>query len=335
VVARRAVGCRQPAGCRAPEATIVIVTKDRRQSLRRALTSALQQAGDIEVMVVDDGSTDGTSTMVQECFPDVRLERFATAAGLVVRRNFAVRSARAPVVMSIDDDAIFSSFDTVVRTLAEFDESRVAVVAVPYVDVRREAVVRQRAPSETGCWVAPTFRGTAFAVRRDAFLASSGFREAIFHQGEEPDLALRLLDAGHVVRLGRAPPIHHFESPDRSLRRMDVYGRRNEILLSFTYLPMPWNVAFAAGYALKGLLLGLRLRRPVPMLVGIMLGARDAWRLRRQRRPVSRGTAALDRRLRRAGTLELRDIVAALPRVRSDAVTPVGGQSRSEPCDRG
>jgi glycosyltransferase involved in cell wall biosynthesis len=307
------------------EATIAIVTKDRREMLRRALDSALRQEGDIEVMVVDDGSRDGTSAMVEACFPSVRLERFPTPAGLVARRNFAVRSASAPVVVSIDDDAQFSSPDVVAQTLADFDHPRVAVVAVPYIDVSRETIVRQRAPEEAGCWIASTFRGTAFAVRRDAFLASSGFREAIFHQGEEPDLSLRLLDAGYVVRLGRASPIHHFESPDRSLRRMDVYGRRNEILLCSTYLPVPWNIAFAAGYAAKGVRLGLRLRRPLPMLEGIALGMRDSWRMRRQRQPVSRATAALDRRLRRAGTLELRDVAAALP----------APQSRSDASERG
>jgi len=41
-------------------ASIVIVTKDRKDQLRRALGSAIQQDGPIEVMVLDDGSSDGT-----------------------------------------------------------------------------------------------------------------------------------------------------------------------------------------------------------------------------------------------------------------------------------
>jgi len=38
----------------------VIVTKDRKDQLCRGLGSAIQQDGPIEVMVLDDGSSDGT-----------------------------------------------------------------------------------------------------------------------------------------------------------------------------------------------------------------------------------------------------------------------------------
>jgi GT2 family glycosyltransferase len=260
------------------------------------------------VFVIDDGSRDGTSEMVRESFPQIRLERFPAAAGLVVRRNFAVRAARAPVVFSIDDDAVFSAPDVVAQTLRDFDHPRVAAVAVPCVELRQGGRERQRAPDETRCWVAATFSGGASAVRRDRFLALGGFRELIFHQGEEVDFTLRMLDRGLVVRLGRARPIHHLQEGDRSVRRMDVYGRRNEILLSFTRLPLPAAVVSAFGYAFMGLALGVRLRRPGAMLSGILMGLRDSVRLRRQRQPVRWRTVALDRRLRRAGCLPVQDV---------------------------
>jgi glycosyltransferase involved in cell wall biosynthesis len=296
-----------------PVATVAIVTKNRRGVLRNALESALAQRGPVEVLVIDDGSRDGTAEMVRAEFPNVRLERFATSAGLVVRRNFAVRAASAPIVVSIDDDAVFSTPDVVTQTVRDFDHPRIVAVAVPYIDVGSDDVLCQRAPDDTGRWVAATFRGTAYAIRRDVFLDLGGFRERIFHQGEEPDFSLRMLDAGWLVRLGRAAPIHHFASPDRSLRRMDIYGRRNEMLRCFTLLPFPSDVVIAAGYALKGLRLGWRLGRPGVMARGILLGLRDSWRLRGERRPVRRQTARLDWRLRRAGSLPLHDVEPSLP----------------------
>ncbi len=305
-----------------PSATVAIVTKDRCGVLRNALASALAQQGDVEVLVVDDGSRDGTAEMVREEFPGVRVQRFEASAGLVVRRNFAVRAAAAPIVISIDDDAVFSATDIVAQTLRDFDHPRIAVVAIPYIDVGADDVVRQRAPDDHGRWVAATFRGTAYAVRRDPFLALGGFRESIFHQGEEPDLSLRMLDAGWLVRQGRAAPIHHFASPNRSVRRMDVYGRRNEILLCFTLLPFPSDVLVAGGYALKGLRLGWRLGRPGAMLEGMGLGLRDSWRLRAERRPVRRRTVLLDRRLRRAGSLPLDRVERSLPPLGTEMTPP-------------
>lgn len=298
----------------APAATVAIVTKDRRETLRDALNSALTQEGDVEVLVIDDGSRDGTADMVRDEFPGVRIERFPSSAGLVVRRNFAVRAASAPVVVSIDDDAVFTTPGVVAQTLRDFDHPRIAAVAVPFVDVRYGADELQRAPEDAMPWVAATFRGCAFAVRREEFLALGGFRELIFHQGEEADFTLRMLDAGLLVRSGRAAPIHHFESPSRSVRRMHVYGRRNEILLCFTYLPFPVDIAIAAGYALKSLTRTPR-RHVRSALRGILLGVRDSWQLRAQRRPVRWRTVVLDRWLRHAGGLPMHEVERWLPRV--------------------
>lgn len=287
-----------------PVATIVIVTRDRKEQLREALASALVQTGYVEVLVVDDGSRDGTAEMVRDGFPAVRLVRFETSAGLVVRRNDAARLARGPVILSIDDDAVLTTPRIVEAVLADFEDPRVGVVAVPFVDVHYGPEELQRAPDDGRVWVAPTFRGTAHAVRRDVFLSLGGYREAIVHQGEEPDLALRMLAAGYVVRLGHSDPIHHRESTTRSLQRMTVYGRRNELLLVFTYMRLPWNVLFALRWAGRGLLIAWRLRLFGDTLNGYARGVRACWRLRHERQPLDPRVLALDRRLRQ-GTLPL------------------------------
>jgi GT2 family glycosyltransferase len=291
----------------------VIVTRDRCDELRRALASAVSQGGEVDILVVDDGSTDGSTAMVQREFPGVHVERFDFSAGLVVRRSDAAESARGPIIISIDDDAVFSSRDIVAQTLRDFDHPRVAAVAIPYADIGSHPGVQQRAPDTTECWVAPTFRGTAYAVRRDVFIAVGGFRREIFHQGEEPDFSLRLLTIGYVVRLGRSDPVHHYESKTRDLARMAIYGRRNEILLAFTYFRAPLSIAMMVGYAFKGLLIGMRLRLVAPTIRGIFAGGRSCWAVRGERHPVSWRTAWLDRRLRHHGTLPLSLIENQLP----------------------
>ncbi len=294
--------------------TVVIVTKDRRDDLRDALASATQQRHPrLEVLVVDDGSSDGTAAMVHEEFPGARVERYEASAGLVVRRNDAARLATGDVLVVLDDDAVFSAPDIVAQSVADFDHPRIGAVAIPYVDVRHGPNEHQRAPDAHGRWVTSTFRGTAHALRRDVFTALGGYRAAIVHQGEEPDLTLRMLDAGYVVRLGRAAPIHHLESPSRNLHRMDVYGRRNEILLSTTHFPFPSGSARAVTYALRGLVHGARIGRVANQVEGIRDGVRVSWELRHERRPIRRETARLHRRLRRAGALNLHEIESALP----------------------
>jgi glycosyltransferase involved in cell wall biosynthesis len=312
-----------------PSATIVIVTKDRRETLRGALVSALAQEGGPEVLVVDDGSTDGTAEMVRQEFPEARLQRHEVGAGLVVRRNQATALARGDIVVSLDDDAVLTTPRIVAQTLEDFDHPRIAAVAIPYVDVNRDPAEHQRAPQPTGRWIGPTFRGTAYAVRRDVFLAMGGFRQVVFQQGEELDFTLRLLEAGAVVRLGRADVIHHLESPRRDLARMALYGRRNEILLCMTRYPSPWHIAASVGYAAKGIPHGWRLGLLRPTIRGILDGVAVSWRLRDERRPVARRTLRLERRLRRSGGLELGVIASQLPPL--GCVSPTGDPRGTRP----
>src|SRR5947209_3991622 len=89
--------------------SVVIVTKNRKSQLAVALESALRQSADPEVVVIDDGSTDGTAELVRTRFPQARLERSETSQGCVVQRNRGARLASGSVVFSIDDDAAFSA----------------------------------------------------------------------------------------------------------------------------------------------------------------------------------------------------------------------------------
>ena len=46
------------------KASVVIATRNRKNELRRAIASVVRQTDPVEVIVIDDGSTDGTSEMV-------------------------------------------------------------------------------------------------------------------------------------------------------------------------------------------------------------------------------------------------------------------------------
>jgi glycosyltransferase involved in cell wall biosynthesis len=280
------------------DVTIAIVTKDRREELRDAVRSALEQEGAVEVLVLDDGSSDGTSDMVREEFPAVRLVRFEDNAGVAVRRNDAANLAAGRVIVSIDDDAVFTSPRTVADTLADFDHPRIAAVAIPYIDVRIDPAVRQQAPDPHERWVTSIFRATAYAIRKEVLLGLGGYDGRVDQFGEEWELSLRMLDAGYVIRLGRAAPIHHHESPKRSWRRMDIYSRRNEQLISWTYFPFPWNVISMAWYGIKGVQNGFRVRRRWIAVVGTVAGLRACVAAPRERQPISRAAFAFDRLVR-------------------------------------
>jgi glycosyltransferase involved in cell wall biosynthesis len=92
-----------------PSLTVVIPTRDRAARLRATLEALDEQApegGAVEVVVVDDGSSDETV----ELLGDLRVERLALRViesggrGPAAARNLAVREATAPRVLLLGDD---------------------------------------------------------------------------------------------------------------------------------------------------------------------------------------------------------------------------------------
>ena len=302
-----------------PAASIFITTRNRREELENAVASALAQLveGGLEVIVVDDGSTDGTSEMITAKFPAVKLHRFEKSRGLIVQRNYGARVATAPIVFSIDDDAIFTAPTIVADVLRHFDQPRIGAVAIPFINVKQDAnLTMQEAPDGNGVYLCPGYIGTAHALRRELFLALDGYREHFFHQGEESDYCLRMLGAGYLVRLARSAPIHHFESPRRDFRRIDLYGRRNNVLFGWYNVPRHILPVYLAATSWHGLSHGLRVRRPWTMIEGLARGYGAIWSQRRERAPVSTSVFRLYRDLVRQQIVPYAQFVDRLSPVR-------------------
>ena len=88
--------------------SVVIPTYNRRDTLARALDSVFAQTRTpFEVIVVDDGSNDGTSDWVREVYPEVRLLEQENQ-GVSAARNYGIREASGTWLAFLDsDDAWF------------------------------------------------------------------------------------------------------------------------------------------------------------------------------------------------------------------------------------
>lgn len=93
-----------------PRVSVVISSYNRRQMLRKALRSALaQREVDLEVIVVDNGSTDGTEQDLATCRdPRLRVIRNPVSLGSVGGRNTGLVAADGEWVGFLDDDDLWS-----------------------------------------------------------------------------------------------------------------------------------------------------------------------------------------------------------------------------------
>ena len=101
-----AVSSQEAAGREAPYFSIVIPCHNRERLIRRAIGSVLGQSfQDYEVIVVDDGSTDGTAAAVKSYTdPRVRLVRHDSNLGCCPARNTGVDHACGRWIISFDSD---------------------------------------------------------------------------------------------------------------------------------------------------------------------------------------------------------------------------------------
>jgi glycosyltransferase involved in cell wall biosynthesis len=94
-----------------PLVSIYVPTYNRIELLRRALSSVLSQSyQNIEVIVVDDKSSDGTQAFLTEMAKqDVRVKPILKQlnSGACISRNLAIESAKGEFITGLDDDDYF------------------------------------------------------------------------------------------------------------------------------------------------------------------------------------------------------------------------------------
>ena len=106
--------------------SVIIPTYNRRNTLPRAVESVLNQTyKPIEIIVVDDGSTDGTKEMFSEMYPLVRYI-YQVNSGVSSARNTGIKSASGDwiALLDSDDEWLPDKLDRQVKLLQDNAEIR-------------------------------------------------------------------------------------------------------------------------------------------------------------------------------------------------------------------
>jgi glycosyltransferase involved in cell wall biosynthesis len=224
--------------------SVVIPTRDRAGLVGRAIHSVLRQTwSDLEVLVVDDGSTDATAEVVAR-FADPRIQFIPCwpAKGAGAARNEGLRRARGHWVAFLDSDDEWLP-EKLAWQVAQLDAARpAATVAYCQAEVDDALTTRRfvvRLPPHEGDILDRLLAGwcplttSAFLVERTALLGVGGF-DPTFPCGEDYDLWLRLaLHANRFVVVDRPLVIKHegehpriTGDPAARLRGFELLDRR-------------------------------------------------------------------------------------------------------------
>lgn len=92
---------------KAPRVSVVVPVRNCREYIKEALSSiCTQDFRDLEVVVVDDGSTDDDYSKLQQLDPRIRVERLE-GCGVSIARNFGMKCSRGEFIAFLDADDVW------------------------------------------------------------------------------------------------------------------------------------------------------------------------------------------------------------------------------------
>ncbi len=241
--------------------SVVIPNWNGRRWLPRCLDGvARQELAPDEVIVVDNGSADGSLEYLRDEHPDVRVIALGTNTGFAHAANRGLQAARGEMVALVNTDVVLAP-DWLRRIAAALREHPAAAsVACKMLSLERPEMVydagdilrrdgaceqRGRFGPDDGRWDTSEeiFGACAGAAlyRRDAVLTLGGFDERYFAYLEDVDLALRLRLAGWRCRYEPAVALHAGEGSSHQLPGAHHYlVARNSLLLITKAFPPRW-----------------------------------------------------------------------------------------------
>lgn len=246
--------------------TVVIASRNRREELLRTIGRLRDLPERPEVLVVDNGSSDGTAGAVRRRFRGVEVLRMSRNLGAPAR-NVGVRAARTPYVAFSDHDSWWEPGALGRAASVLEDHPGLGLIAgrasagdpgVP--DEINAAPAETLLPADLWAdrWAGlpgpPVlgFLACASVVRREAFLRVGGFSSVLFLVGEERLLAYDLAAAGWDLCYLEDIVAVCDPSPDRpsaqSRRRAEL---RNTVLTAWLRRPLPKAIGETANLAAR------------------------------------------------------------------------------------
>ena len=216
-------------GADTPRISVVLPTHNRAATLPRAVHGVLAQTfTDFELIVVDDGSTDGSIAALQASVRDARLRCISTLrprSGPGTARNCGVAAARANWIAFQDSDDGWRPDKLMRQWQFHLDHPACDLIAcdVQTFDTdgtpleRRANDFESLAADAAGTMLRPLrFPTPTWLVRRETFMALDGFDETLV-SSEDWEFCIRLAERG---RFGGVPDrlVEKFTTP------MSVYG---------------------------------------------------------------------------------------------------------------
>lgn len=236
--------------------TIIVLTFNRCELLKELMIELSRLTyKSLEIIVVDNHSTDGTERLIQTEFPQICYIRTAANLGASAR-NFGMERAGGDILLTLDDD-VRGINDMDILKIDKLFKARPKLAAVNFkvIDHQTRRIcnwVHHCRAEQFGDREFATYEITegAVAFRRSALDQAGYYPDSFFLSHEGPDLAFRLIDRGYDVIYSPCIEVIHCHSHlGRRSWLNYYYDSRNQLWLAVRNFP----ASYAAIYLARGL----------------------------------------------------------------------------------
>lgn len=260
---------------KAPDISVIVVTWNAKEYTLGCLASLRDKPGspDVEIIVVDNASSDGTAEAIAERFPSVRLIRNAQNLGFAKANNQGLKVSRGRYVCLVNSDVVVPE-DCLSRLLAYMDANPdIGLLGPRMLTPKGEvgySVMRFPTAWNTLCCAlgfsgfmmkefnynhthdVEVLTGWFWVARRSALAQVGGLDEQFFMYGEDIDWSQRFHNAGwRVVYCAEVEALHYGGASSKNaparfyieMRRANLqyYQKYHGLLSRFAYSLAVWS----------------------------------------------------------------------------------------------
>ncbi len=221
-----------------PKFSVTIAVCNKEKHIAKTLQSVLDQTfTDFEVIIVNDGSTDGSEAVIKS-FDDARIHYFTQEnQGAAAGRNAAISKASAPFIALLDADDLWEPnyLEVINKTIEEYPEAHVFATAVA-IETRGKTIkstysIENLAPGKTcivdyfeGSYI-NTVLTSSSTVLRKGVLENTGLYDTAIKSGQDTDLWIRIGLKYKIVFINRLLVTYRFVQQSLSNSTRDIASK--------------------------------------------------------------------------------------------------------------